>query len=94
LKVKEQVLETAYNASYIQIVSDGSANIAKQCIENVSFLIDGLSYYWNSTEIGAQKAGGDWSLANIKKCAKEITLNNLKKFTAFFSDTDSTQRSL
>lgn len=94
LKVKEQVLETACNASYIQIVSDGSANIAKQRVENVSFIVDGLSYYWNSTEIGAQKAGADWSLANIKKCAKEICLNNLKKFTAFSSDTDSTQRSI
>ena len=94
LKVKNQVLETACNADYIQIVSEGSANISKQRVENVSFVVGGLSYYWNSTEIGAQKAGADWSLANIKKCANAITLGNLKKFSAFSSDTDSTQRSL
>jgi hypothetical protein len=58
-KVKEQVLETACKADYIQIVSDGSANIVKTRVENVSFLVDGLSYYWKSTKIGAKKAGAD-----------------------------------
>jgi hypothetical protein len=64
--VKEQVLKVTTKANYIQIIADGSANISKVRIENTSFLVDGKSYYWKSTEIGAEKAGADWSIKNVK----------------------------
>ena len=75
-------------------MADGSANIAKTRVENVSFLVNGRSFYWNSKAIGAETAGADWSIKNIKRCARDITGENLRKFTAFSSDTDSTQRNL
>lgn len=44
-KTKEQVLEVVSKADHIQIVADGSANIAKTRVENISFLVNGTSFY-------------------------------------------------
>jgi hypothetical protein len=44
-KLKPQVLEIATAANHIQIVSDASNTINKKKIENVSFLVDNISYY-------------------------------------------------
>ena len=88
--IKEQVLQVASNADHIQLVCDGSANISKVRIENVSFLVKGRSYYWKSTEIGAQTASAKWSVTHIKQSATEITFGNLRKWTAFSSDTNAT----
>jgi hypothetical protein len=73
-------------------VSDGSNNINKKKVENVFFLVDGISYYWASTVISAIKAGAIWTAVNVKKHALVITNSNLKRFIAFSTDTDSTQR--
>jgi len=56
-KIKAKVQLIADAASHIQIVTDGSSNIGKVRVENTSFLVDGISYYWNSIGIGAVKAG-------------------------------------
>jgi len=56
-KIKAKVQLIADAASHIQIVTDGSLNIGKVRVENTSFLVDGISYYWNSIGIGAVKAG-------------------------------------
>jgi F0F1-type ATP synthase delta subunit len=61
-------------------------------VENTSFLVDGISYYWNSIAIGATKAGAEWTVANIIENAKDITKNALERWTAFSSDTCNTQR--
>ncbi len=92
LDIKQQVLKVAAAADHIQIVSDGSSNIAKVRVENVTFLAGGISYYWKSTGIGAIRAGSDWTLDHLKDQAFEITMGNLKKWTAFSSDTNNTQR--
>ena len=91
-RIKPEVQAIADAATHIQIVSDGSDNINKRKVENVSFLVDGISYYWASTAIGAIKAGAIQTAANVKKHALAITNGNLKRFTAFSTDTDSTQR--
>jgi hypothetical protein len=90
--VKDQVLAVAAAEEHIQIISDGSSNIAKIRVENVSFMAGGISYYWKSTGIGAIRAGSDWTLDHLKGQALEITMGNLKKWTAFSSDTNNTQR--
>jgi hypothetical protein len=79
-------------ASHIQIVADGSSNIGKIRVENTSFLVDGISYYWNSVGIGAIKAGASWIVKNVIKGANEITRGSLNHWTAFSSDTCNTQR--
>ena len=91
-RLKLRVQGIADAATHIQIVSDGSDNINKKKVENVSFLVDGISYYWASTAIGAIKAGAVWTAANVKKHALAITKGNLKRITSFSTDTDSTQR--
>jgi len=45
LDIKQQVLKVAAAADHIQIVSDGSSNIAKVRVENVTFLAGGILYY-------------------------------------------------
>jgi hypothetical protein len=47
-RVKAKVQKVATASSHIQIVTDGSSNINKVRVENTSFLVDGISYYWNS----------------------------------------------
>jgi hypothetical protein len=91
-KVKRQVQIIADAASHIQIVTDGSSNIGKVRVENTSFLVDSISYYWNSIPIRAVQAGADWTVDNIIKNAKEITKNALDRWTSFSSDTCNTQR--
>jgi hypothetical protein len=54
---KTAIQGIANAATYIQIMSDRSDNINKKKVENVSFLVEGVSYYWTSTAIGAIKAG-------------------------------------
>jgi hypothetical protein len=81
-------------ATHIQIVSDGSNNINKRKVKNVSFLVNGRSYYWTSTVLGAIKAGAVFTATNIKKHALEITNNNLKRLTAISTDTNVTQRAI
>jgi hypothetical protein len=56
------------------MISDGSSNIVKESVENVSFLVRGISYYWKRTSIGATKAGPEWTLANLKVQALEIIM--------------------
>jgi hypothetical protein len=70
---------------------NGLDNINKRKVKNVSFLVEGVSYYWASTVIGAIKAGAIWTAANIKKHALIITNSNLKRIIAFLTNTDSTQ---
>jgi hypothetical protein len=91
-RIKPQVLEVAMAAEHIQIVSDASNTINKKKVENVSFLVDGISYYWSSTALGTAKAGAEWTLANVKKAALAITSGNLLRWKAYSSDTDNTQR--
>ena len=55
-KIKPQVQAVADAAHYIQIVSNGSSNIAKTRIENISFLVSSVLYYWRNTGIGATSA--------------------------------------
>ncbi len=93
-KIKQQVEAIADAVSHIQIVSDGSSNITKERVENISFLVGGISYYWKSTAIGAVQAGADWTVKNVLKYAKEITKDSLDRWTAFSSDTCNTQRSV
>ena len=92
LKVKRQVQLVADAATHIQIVTDGSSNIGKVRVENTSFLVDGISYYWNSIAIRAVRAGADWTVKNVIQNAKEITKNALHRWTSFSSDTCNTQR--
>ena len=90
---KKQKVQTIANKSkYIQVVSDGSANIARVRVENTSFLVDGISYYWRLVGIGAIKAGASWSFENVISNAREITNNQLVQWNSFSSDTCSTQR--
>lgn len=91
-KIKPQVQAVADAASYIQIVSDGSSNVTKTRIENISFLTGGISYYWRNTGIGATSVGAQRTADHVRKAALEITRNNLKRWTAFSTDTCSTQR--
>jgi hypothetical protein len=56
-RIKPLVQAITDAAIHIQIVSDRSDNINKRKVENVSFLVNGISYYWTSTVIGAIKAG-------------------------------------
>lgn len=72
-KIKAVVQTVADALAHIQIVTDGSSNIGKVRVENTSFLVDGISYYWSSVAIGAIKAGADWTVDNVIKSAKEIT---------------------
>lgn len=71
--------QVAASSNHIQIVSDGSSNIAKERVENVSFLVNGVSYYWKSTSIGATTAGANWTVDHVIQNALEITINNLKR---------------
>ena len=93
-RVKAQVQSIADSASNIQIVTDGSTNIAKTCIENVSFLVDNILYYQKSIGVGAVKIGADWSVRNLVDSAKEITQNALNRWTSYSSDTCPTQRAI
>jgi hypothetical protein len=92
-RIKHTVSKLAANCKSIQIISDGSANIAKTRVENISFMLGDISFYWQSTAIGAIKAGADWTVKHVWDAAKVITSNCLPKFTVFSSDTCSTQRS-
>ena len=58
-RVKAQVQAIADGASNIQIVTDGSTTIARTRVENVSFLVDNILYYWKSIGVGAVKIGAD-----------------------------------
>jgi hypothetical protein len=65
-KTKEQVLKIVSKVNYIQIVANGSVTIAKTRVENVSFLVNSMSFYWKSIEISAQKARVEFLVKNIK----------------------------
>ena len=59
-KVKSEVQKVADEAKFIQIVSDGSSNVSKHRVENVSFMTgSGSSFYWKSTAIGGVKTGAE-----------------------------------
>ncbi|KAI1002523.1 hypothetical protein K3495_g5678 [Podosphaera aphanis] len=90
--VKEKVQAVADSSKYIQIVSGGSFNISKHRVENISFLVNGISYYWRSTAIEATRAGAEWTTNHVISAATEITRGDLRRWTAFSSDTCSTQR--
>ncbi|KAI0993303.1 hypothetical protein K3495_g14881 [Podosphaera aphanis] len=92
--VKVKVQAVADSLKYIQIVSDGSSNIFKHRVENISFLVNGISYYWRSTAIGATRAGTEWTTNHVISAATEITRGDLRRWTAFSSDTCSTQRNV
>ena len=53
-----------------------------------------MSFYWASTALAGIKAGAVWTAANVRKHALDITNGNLKRWTAFSTDIDSTQRAM
>ncbi|RKF84223.1 hypothetical protein GcM1_136006, partial [Golovinomyces cichoracearum] len=69
-ETKTHFQEVVDNTSDLQLVTDGSANMAKVHIENTSFLIDGVSFYHASTSIGFQTASAQ--LTNKNKSVWEI----------------------
>jgi hypothetical protein len=71
-KIKAKVQLIADAVSHIQIITDSSSNISKVRVENISFLVDGILYYWNSIGISTIKAGVAWIVKNVIKNAKEI----------------------
>ena len=90
-KVKSEVQKVADEAKYIQIVSDGSSNVSKHRVENISFMTgSGSSFYWKSTAIGGVKTGAEYSCNHLVEAAQEITRGDLRRWTAFSSDTCST----
>lgn len=94
---KLRVRQIADDATHIQLVCDGSSNITKDRVENISFLVDKISYYWQTTKVdgtGATTAGSDWSKSHIINTATDITRDRLHRWTAFSSDTDSAQQKL
>ena len=93
-QLKQMVEAVADSSSYIQIVQDGSSNIAKERIENISFIVGDESYYWQTTAVGAAKASAEATTENIVEEAKKITKGDLTRWNAFSSDTDSTQRAV
>ncbi|RKF76666.1 hypothetical protein GcC1_070018 [Golovinomyces cichoracearum] len=92
-EIKTQVQEVVDNTSCLQIVTDGSANMAKVRIENTSFLIEGVSFYNASTAIGFQTASAQFTYNNVVKHARELTHRNLAKWASYSSDTCATQKS-
>ena len=91
-KLKPQVLEITTAANYIQIVSDALNTINKKKVENVSFLINNISYYQSSTALRTAKAGVIQTVTNVKKAAITITSRNLLRWTVYSSDTDNIQQ--
>ncbi|KAF7926468.1 hypothetical protein BELL_0275g00120 [Botrytis elliptica] len=92
LSVKKQVSALADAASRIQFISDGSANIMKTRVENVSFMIGAQSFYWRSTAIDDGPQDAEFTLNHVAAAAREVTKGDLSKWHAFSSDTCSTQR--
>ena len=93
-RVKAQVQSITDSASNIQIVTDGSANIAKTRVENVSFLVDNILYYQKSIGVGVVKIGADQSIRNLVDSVKEITQNALNRWTSYSSNTCPTQQAI
>jgi hypothetical protein len=71
------VMAIAMAANHIQIVTDGSGNISKERVENVCFIVGGISYYWNCSIVGAIRATAEWTIENVIKEAKQITQGQL-----------------
>jgi hypothetical protein len=91
---KAEVLQVADSSNTLQICSDGSANIARTRVENTSFIVQGIHFYWKTIGIGSISAGAEWTVKNVIQDAKDITQSNLSRWTAFCSDTCSTQRAV
>ncbi|KAI1006599.1 hypothetical protein K3495_g1621 [Podosphaera aphanis] len=91
-RVKAEVEEIAAASQNIQIDSDGSSNIARERVDNISLLVGDISFYWKSKAIGATAAEADWTVQHVLEAAKEITKGNLERFTVFSSDTCNPMR--
>jgi len=91
--VKTAVWAVADSYKMIQIVSDGSSNVSKNRIENISFLANGVSYYWHSMALERMASiTSEWTVDACVKAAGEITRQRLIRFNAFSSNTCNTQR--
>ncbi|RKF75795.1 hypothetical protein GcM1_231038, partial [Golovinomyces cichoracearum] len=93
-ETKTKVQEVVDNTSGLQIITDGSANMAKVRIENTSFLIYGVLFYHTSTAIGFQTASAHFTYNNVVKHARELNHGNLAKWASYSSDTFATQNSV
>jgi hypothetical protein len=92
-RCKTQVLDVARSTKTLQLVSDGSSTIFKERVENVSFMVNGFSFYWQSKPLGATTASADWTVDHILQAAEEITGGHIEWVTSFSSDTCNVQRS-
>lgn len=91
-EVKERVEDTWKGASQLGIVADESSNIIGDRIGNISVMHKGTSYFWNNTDLEAEDADADTTVAHIKSGAFKITRGDLKRLSSLATDTCNTQR--
>jgi hypothetical protein len=94
-RIKPLVLQQADSTNYIQIVTDGSSNISKRRVENTSFLINNISFYWKSHALAADDTtDAESGIDLLYQDAIDITRGNLGRWTAYSSDTCSIMRKI
>jgi hypothetical protein len=91
-EVKERVEDTWKGASQLGIVADESSNITGDRIGNISVIHKGTSYFWSNTDLEAEDADADTTVAHIKSEALKITRGDLKRLSSLATDTCNTQR--